>query len=111
MSQTTKTHNPGAATVGGLHLAWLLADDPRTITTKDGSQRTVVELRDPRRLSQSLVIWLDGEVGHLANLQPGALVQLHVESVRSGRSRGELVANVSREAVEAAFARAQAGQS
>jgi hypothetical protein len=106
----TKTHNPAMQQLGGLHLAWLLADDPRTITTKEGAKRTVVELRDPRRLSQSLVLWLDGEVGNLAGLQPGTLVQLHVESVRSGRSRGELVGNVQRAAVEAAFAHAQGGQ-
>ena len=41
-------------------LTWLLGDDPRTITTKADEKRTVVELRDPARLSQSLVIWLDG---------------------------------------------------
>jgi hypothetical protein len=70
MPQTTKTYNPGAANVGGLHSAWLLADDPRTINTKDGSQRTVVELRDPRWLSQSLVIWLDGDVGGRLRQRP-----------------------------------------
>lgn len=92
--------------LGGLHLAWLLADDVRTIRTKDGNERTVVELRDPRRLSQSLVVWLDGPAGALASAVPGTLVQLHVDAARPGRGRGELIGQVERSAVEAAFARA-----
>jgi hypothetical protein len=110
MSQKPNPNGPAAPPAGGLHLAWLLADDPRTITTKDGAKRTVVELRDPRRLSQSLVLWLGGEVGSLAGVQPGALIQLHVEKVRAGRSRGELVGEVRREVVEAAFTHARGGQ-
>lgn len=111
MSQLKTPPNQSAAVLGGLHIAWLLADDPRTITTKDGTQRTVVELRDPRRLSQSLVLWLDGPCGPLAGTQPGTMIQLHVDSVRAGRSRGELVGNIERAAVEAAFARAQGATS
>lgn len=97
---------PTATTAGGVHIAWLLADEPRTVTTKNG-ERTVMELRDPRRLSQSLVLWLDGPAGALAEVPPGQLVQLQLESVRGGRSRGELVGNVRRESVEAAIARVQ----
>lgn len=111
MSEIKTTPNNPAAVVGGLHIAWLLADDPRTITTKDGSKRTVVELRDPRRLSQSLILWLDGPAGPLVGAQPGLMVQLHVESIRAGRSRGELVGNADRSAVEAAFARAKGATS
>lgn len=98
-----------AARGGGLTLTWLLGDDPRTITTKGVDKRTVIELRDAARLSQSLVIWLDGEADGLPELRTGTPVALHVESVRSGRGRGELVANVSREAIVAAFARAREG--
>ncbi|HEU4656363.1 MAG TPA: hypothetical protein VFR97_02505 [Capillimicrobium sp.] len=102
--------NPGkrieAAPTGGLVVAWLLGDDPKTIRTRDGQEKTIIELRDPRRLSNSIVIWLEGAAGDLSRVQPGAVIQLHVESVRSGRARGELVASVSREAVETAFARA-----
>lgn len=106
MSQTkTPTHSQPPM-LGGLHIAWLLADDVRTINTKDGAERTVVELRDPRRLSQSLVLWLDGPAGALERVAPGTLVQLHVAAVRPGRGRGELVGQVDRAAVEAAFARA-----
>jgi len=107
MSQTPKT-TPAAppALSGGLHLQWLLADDVRTIKTKSGEEKTVLELRDPRRLSQSLVVWLDGPAGPLSGHQPGTVVQLHVESVRSGRARGELMGNASRASVEASFARA-----
>lgn len=105
------THTPSvarpAALVGGLTLTWLLGDDPRTITTKAGDKRTVVELRDPARLSQSLVIWLDGEAESLPKLSTGTPISLHVDSVRSGRARGELVASVARQALESAFARAR----
>lgn len=92
---------------GGLALTWLLGDDPRTITTKTGEKRTVIELRDPARLSQSLVIWLDGEAESLPQLRTGVPVCLHVVSVRSGRGRGELVANVSRASLISAFERAR----
>jgi hypothetical protein len=95
-----------AGLTGGLAMTWLLGDEPRTITTKAGEKRTVVELRDPRRLSNSLVIWLDGEAEDLPKLAPGAAVSLHVQSVRGGRARGELVASVSRAVVSAALAEA-----
>ncbi|WDT93807.1 hypothetical protein JDY09_00655 [Thermoleophilum album] len=88
-------------------MTWLLGDRPRTITTKAGEKRTIVELRDPARLSQSLVIWLDGGADDLPDLRIGTPIAFHVEAVRSGRARGELVATVSREAVVAAFARAR----
>lgn len=95
--------------LGGLSLTWYLADEPRAITTKDGKDMTVLELRDPRRLANSLVIWLDGLMSPpLQQVLPNTLISVHVESVRSGRARGELVARASREAVEAAFARAAA---
>lgn len=91
---------------GGIVVAWLLGDDPKTIKTREGQEKTIVELRDPRRLSNSIVIWLDGPAGALTRAQPGSVIHLRVDGVRSGRARGELVASVSREAVESAFARA-----
>lgn len=100
-----------APLVGGIFLTWLLGDEPRTITTKTGDKRTVVEFRDPQRLSQSLVLWLDGEADSLPTLAPGAPVKLHVQSVRSGRARGELVGDMSHAALSASFARAAGEQS
>lgn len=102
MSQTT---NPKQPVVGGLTLTWYLADQPRTVQTKAGKEMTVLELRDPRRLANSLILWLDGPAtGVLEQVPPNTLVSLHVESVRSGRARGELIGQVaSREVVEAAF--------
>ncbi len=108
----TQTSVPTEATArpaltGGLSLTWILGDDPRTITTKEGEKRTVLELRDPRRLSNSLVIWLDGEAESLPAVAPGTPIALHVQSVRSGRARGELVAATTRGAVEKALDRAR----
>ena len=93
--------------LGGLAISWYLGDDPSTITTKNGDVRTVIELRDPARLSRSISIWLDGEGEAFDGVRPGALITLHLESVRSGRGRGELVADVSRSQVEAAFEQAR----
>jgi len=95
------------ATLGGLVVSWYLGDDPKTITTKAGDVRTVVELRDPSRLSRSICIWLDGDGEALEGVRPGSVVTLHLESVRSGRGRGELVAEVKRAQVEAAFEKAR----
>lgn len=95
---------------GGFFLSWVLGDTIRTVKTRDGVERTVCELRDPDRLSQSLVLWLDGPAGALERVPLGARVQLHLPAVRAGRGRGEFVAqDVSRDAVEAAFAAASAG--
>jgi hypothetical protein len=105
---TSNTHAflKDSSLTGGLSLTWILCDNPRTITTKTGDRRTLVELRDPRRLSNSIVIWLDGDAEGLSPVTPGTPVTVLVESVRS-RSREqlrELVGNATREAVEAAFA-------
>jgi hypothetical protein len=89
---------------GGLTVAWLLAAPVRSFDSKkDGNRRTVIELRDPTRLGNSLVVFLDGDAGKLASVQPSTVVTLHVEEVRSGQGRGELVATATREAVERAF--------
>jgi hypothetical protein len=101
MSTNPKPH----AAIGGFTSCWVLGDDPRAITTKNGDRRTVIELRDPARLSNSMVLWVDGEADAFAGVQPGTAIALHVRGVRSGRGRGELVADVDREAVIAAFAR------
>ena len=93
--------------LGGLAISWYLGDDATTITTKSGDVRTVIELRDPARLSRSIAIWLDGEGEAFEGVRPGAVISLHLESVRSGRGRGELVADVSRSQVEAAFEQAR----
>jgi hypothetical protein len=91
------------ANMGGLVVQWLLADDPSSFTTKAGEVRTVIELRDPTRLGKSLVIWLEGDSQSFKNVPPGSYISLRLESVRSGKGRGELIADVSREAVETAF--------
>jgi hypothetical protein len=106
MPVSTDVNAIPAGLTGGVSLTWLLADEPRTITTKTGEKRTVLELRDPRRLGNSLVVWLDGEADDLPQVAPGAAVTLHVQSVRGGRARGELVASVSRAVVSAALAQA-----
>lgn len=93
--------------VGGLVVNWLLGDDPTTIKTKSGEVRTVIELRDPARLSRSITIWLDGEGDALNGVRPGSLIAIHLQGVRSGGGRGELVAEVDRQRVEAAFAQAR----
>lgn len=96
--------------LGGLAVSWFLGDDPSTITTKAGDVRTVIELRDPARLSRSVAIWLDGDGKEFEGVRPGAVISLHLESVRSGRGRGELVAEVDRPQVEAAFKQARGQQ-
>jgi hypothetical protein len=100
------TDNPH--TLGGFTLSWLLAAPARSFTSKTtGTSKTVIELRDPQRLAQSLTVFLDGEAGpKLEAVPPRSLITLHVEEVRSGRGRGELIASVERAAVEAAFERA-----
>jgi hypothetical protein len=40
---------------------------------------------------------------------PGSIISLHLESVRSGRGRGELTATVSRDVVESAFSQSRTG--
>ncbi len=100
-TQPAKPKNP--ANMGGLVVQWLLADDPSSFTTKAGEVRTVIELRDPARLGKSLVIWLEGDSQPFENVPPGTYISLRLESVRSGNARGELIADVSREAVQAAF--------
>jgi hypothetical protein len=78
---------------------------------KSGEDRTLVELRDPERLSQAIVLWLDGAADSLADLPPRSAVAIRVESLRAGRTRGELVGEASRDAVVEAFKRATAGKS
>jgi hypothetical protein len=102
-ASTTPPKSPAA--LGGLTICWLLGEDPRAITTKNGDRRTVIELRDPVRLSNSMVLWLDGEADAFAGVQPGSAIAIHVRSVRSGRARGELVADTDRDIAAAAFAR------
>ncbi|MBX6369891.1 MAG: hypothetical protein IRZ04_18060 [Rhodospirillales bacterium] len=93
--------------VGGVVVNWLLAAPARTFTSKTtGEPKTVIELRDPSRLSNSLVVFLDGSAGTLGAVQPRTPIALRLDEVRAGRGRGELIGVVAREAVEAAFARA-----
>jgi hypothetical protein len=104
MSTQPQKTTPAA---GGLTVSWLLASPVRSFVSKrDDQPRTVVELRDPARLSSSLVFFLDGEPGRLASLPVNSRVTVRVDEVRSGRGRGELVGSVSRAALEEAFARA-----
>lgn len=94
-------------TQGGVIVMWLLAAPVRSFKSKSsGETKTVVELRDPIRLSNSLTVFLDGDAGELEKVAPRSMITLRVDEVRPGRGRGELIGSVSREAVEAAFARA-----
>lgn len=101
-SRSSSTNNVQVP-LGGLAVSWYLGDDPSTIKTKAGDVRTVIDLRDPTRLSRSISIWLDGDGKALEAVKPGAVITLHLESVRSGSGRNELVAEVDRAQVEAAF--------
>jgi hypothetical protein len=105
-SSTSNTENPRV--YGGMTIAWLLGDEPKAITTKTGDVRTVIELRDPKRLSNSITIWLDGDAKAFELVSPGVAIALHVEGLRAGKGRGELVATVERAVVEEAFRRARA---
>ncbi|HVM16416.1 MAG TPA: hypothetical protein VM290_02395 [Gaiellaceae bacterium] len=110
MSTPTQRPTPvgGGLTVNN----WLLVSEARSFVSKrDNQTRTVVELRDPSRLSSSLVLFLDGEPGPLAAVPINSRVTLRVDEVRSGRGRGELVGSVSRAAVEQAFSSARGGGS
>ena len=103
---TSVSKTPNA---GGVLVTWLLASPIRSFTSKTtGEERTVVELRDPAALGNSLVLFLDGAPGALADVPTNTLVALRVDSVRSGRGRGELVGTVARADVEAAFLKAGA---
>ena len=94
-------------TKGGVTVTWALAAEPRSFTSKTTQQpMTVVELRDPVRLGNSIVLFLDGQAEKLGTVPPGTEVTLHLEEVRAGRGRGELVGRASREDVEAAFSKA-----
>jgi hypothetical protein len=105
MSTSANTAMPS----GGIHIVnWILAAPIHAFTSKTTQERkTVVELRDGQCLSNSLVVFLDGEAGPLEAATPGVRVSLHLTSVRSGKSRGELIGSASREAVESALAGAE----
>jgi hypothetical protein len=108
-NQSIKT-NDTVPRGGVIFAGWLLGEEVRTINTKSGEEKCVVSLRDPRRLSNALVVWLDGPAGDvLSAVEPGTAISLHVPAVRAGKARGELVADTDRGAVEAAFVRAGAG--
>lgn len=92
--------------LGGLTVHnWLLATQPREFNSKKtGELMTVAELRDPARLSNSLVLFLDGPAGRLASGAASTAVTVRLDEVRGGRNRGELTGRVSRESLEAAVA-------
>jgi hypothetical protein len=101
MSQQQQ-HSP--AGVGGLVVSWVLGQPVRGyVSKKTSTPGTIVELRDPARLGNSLTVFLDGEPGALASIAPNTLVTLRLESVSAGRRYGELTGRASRVAVEAAF--------
>lgn len=90
----------GGLTVNG----WLLAASPREFVSKrSGEPMTIVELRDPRRLGNSVVIFLDGNAGVLASAEPSRPVTVTLDEVSGGRNRGELTGRVAREALVAAL--------
>jgi hypothetical protein len=84
--------------------SWVLAGSPREFTSKStGTAMTLVELRDPERLGNSLVLFADGPLGKLAAVRPSTPVTLRVDEVRGGRHRGELSGSVARVVLEAAL--------
>jgi hypothetical protein len=90
----------GGVTVNG----WLLSAPPREFVSKrSGQPMTLVELRDPQRLGNSLVIFLDGEAGVLSSAVPPRPVTLTLDELSGGRGRGELTGRVGREALVAAL--------
>ena len=93
-NQSSTPKNPSNPQVGGLSVTWYLGDDPNTFTNKAGEVKTVVELRDPALLANSITIWLDGDGSKLAGVGPGTLVSIHLTSLSSVCGCGELVANV-----------------
>lgn len=109
---STQPQRQAPPSVGGLVVSWLLAAPVRSFVSKvDNKKRTVFELRDPARLGNSLVVFLDGEPGTLAAVPPNTRITLRLDEVRSGRGRGELVGSVPRAVVEQAFAAVAGGAS
>jgi hypothetical protein len=95
------------AELGGVFVAWILSQPVRSYESKkDGQPKTVVELRDPARLGNSITVFLDGEAGPLAHTSTNALVKVRFDEVRPGQGRGELVGTVERAVLEAACAKA-----
>jgi hypothetical protein len=83
---------------------WLVASPPREFAVKaTGEPMTIVELRNSRRLSDSLALFVEGPAGRLAAVEPSRVVAVHLDSVQGGRGRGELTARVDRDAIEAAL--------
>ena len=97
-----------AAPAGGLTLVgWLLTAPARSFVSKrDDKTRTVIELRDPMRLGNYVVLFLDGDAGSLVSAPLNTRVTVRLDEVRSGRGRGELIGSAARAAVEQAFSAA-----
>ena len=90
--------------MGGITVSWILAQPVRGYVAKsDGQPRTIIELRDPARLGNSITLVCDGEVGKLESVPAHKVITLQLDEVRGGRSRGELVGSASREAIEHAL--------
>jgi len=105
---STQQNQHSQQPVGGVTFTWLLGGPVSSFVSKaTGEPKTVIELRDPARLRNSLVLFLDGEPGELERIKPHTTVTLRVDEVRKGSGRGELIGEVNREAVETAFGRAR----
>lgn len=103
-------HNENAAIDrGGLHINWKLGDDPRPVNTKAGP-RTIVELRDPSRLSRSIVLWLDIAPEDLPAVKCGSYIALRLNSANPSQFPGQLTGDVDTQALIAAFASAVPGE-
>lgn len=89
----------------GLSVSWLLASPIRSFNGRaDGKPRTVVELRDPQRLGNSLLLFVPGEAPQEWSRIPTTMaIAVTVEEVRSGKGRGELFGTISREALAEAL--------
>jgi hypothetical protein len=83
---------------------WLVAAPPRDFTSKkSGALLTIVELRNPQNLGNSVVFFADGAVGRLASVPAGQVVSVPADEVAGGRNRGELTGRITRPALEAAL--------
>lgn len=91
---------------GGLYIEWIVSRPIRPFTRKrDGSIGSIIELRDPAMLGNSVTIFADGEPGALEKVPVHTLVKLRLDEVSGGSNgrRGELTGSAERSVIDAAF--------
>lgn len=110
MTENRTTAEPKATTdalAGGITITWILGRKVHSyVGKKDGKTRTIVELRDPACLGNSITLFLDGDSGALESVKVHTSITLRLDELRAGNSPGALTGSVAREVVEAAFAEA-----